>query len=139
MLWIFPQSSMTILKRPPKSKKTILLTIIITTFATTLIIGGFALQQLATIRPVFRVDSVPPLPLATTTTQTSASGGECIASSTTPSLKLFVASRRGKTYYYPWCSGAVSIPEANRIWFQSTTAAAIAGYTPAKSCKDLFP
>lgn len=129
---------MTILKRPPKSKITVLLTVVVTAFTTTLTTGGFMLHQLATIRPVFRVDSAAPLQLATTT-QATASEGECIASSTEPALKLFVASRRGKTYYYPWCSGAVSIPEANKIWFQSTTAAAIAGYTPAKSCKDLFP
>lgn len=47
----------------------------------------------------------------------------------------FVASRNGKNYYYPWCSGVARLKEANKIWFSSAQAAQAAGYTLAKSCQ----
>ena len=50
---------------------------------------------------------------------------------------LIVASRSGSAYHYPWCAGALSIKEANKIWFKSEDAARRAGYTPAKNCKGL--
>ena len=50
---------------------------------------------------------------------------------------LFVASRRGSNYYYPWCSGATRIASENRIWFKNEAAARAAGYTPSASCKGL--
>jgi len=50
---------------------------------------------------------------------------------------LVVASRKGSAYHYPWCSGAESIAEQNKIWFKSEEAARKAGYTPAKNCKGL--
>lgn len=50
---------------------------------------------------------------------------------------LYVASRSGSAYYYPWCSGASRILPQNRVWFATTEAAAKAGYAPAKNCKGL--
>ncbi len=48
-----------------------------------------------------------------------------------------VASRTGSAYHYPWCGGAGSIKEANKIWFKDEAAARAAGYKPAKNCKGL--
>ena len=48
-----------------------------------------------------------------------------------------VASRNGTAYYFPWCSGASRISEANKIWFQTEADARQAGYHAAKNCKGL--
>jgi hypothetical protein len=48
-----------------------------------------------------------------------------------------VASKRGSKYHYPWCSGARSINEDNKVWFNSEEEARRAGYTPAGNCRGL--
>jgi hypothetical protein len=48
-----------------------------------------------------------------------------------------VASKSGTKYHFPWCSGAKTISEANKIYFNSTTEARAAGYLPAGNCKGL--
>jgi hypothetical protein len=48
-----------------------------------------------------------------------------------------VASKLGKKYHYPWCSGAKRISPANKITFKSSEEARKAGYTPASNCKGL--
>ncbi|OHA17622.1 MAG: hypothetical protein A2664_03305 [Candidatus Taylorbacteria bacterium RIFCSPHIGHO2_01_FULL_46_22b] len=48
-----------------------------------------------------------------------------------------VASKSGTKYHFPWCAGAKSIKEENKIWFASIEAARSAGYTPAANCKGL--
>src|SRR3989344_907619 len=50
---------------------------------------------------------------------------------------LLVASRRGSAYHYPWCPGAATIAESNKIWYSIEDAALRAGYAPAKNCKGL--
>ena len=50
---------------------------------------------------------------------------------------LFVASRKGSAYHYPWCSGAQTIVAGNKVWFESEASAKRAGYAPAKNCKGL--
>ncbi|MBI2612724.1 hypothetical protein HYW59_02840 [Candidatus Kaiserbacteria bacterium] len=50
---------------------------------------------------------------------------------------LIVASRKGSAYHYPWCSGAQTMAEQNKIWFASEKDARAAGYSPAKNCKGL--
>jgi hypothetical protein len=50
---------------------------------------------------------------------------------------LYVASRTGSVYYYPWCAGGGNIPPEQQIWFQSPEEAQSAGYQPAKNCKGL--
>lgn len=48
-----------------------------------------------------------------------------------------VASKSGTKYHYPWCAGAQSIKEENKVWFTSTVEARAAGYLPASNCKGL--
>ena len=48
-----------------------------------------------------------------------------------------VASRSGSSYHFPWCAGAQSIKEGNKVWFKDEEAARKAGYTPAKNCAGL--
>lgn len=48
-----------------------------------------------------------------------------------------VASRSGKTYHFPWCPGATSMKETNKIWFKDVAEAKAAGYTPAGNCDGL--
>ena len=52
---------------------------------------------------------------------------------------LLVAAKTGSVYYYPWCTGVSRISAANKIWFESESAARRAGYAPAKNCKGLAP
>ncbi|MEK7120782.1 MAG: hypothetical protein AAB840_01690 [Patescibacteria group bacterium] len=48
-----------------------------------------------------------------------------------------VASKSGSKYHLPWCSGASTIKEENKIWFDSVEEARKAGYTPAGNCKGI--
>lgn len=48
-----------------------------------------------------------------------------------------VASKNGTKYHYPWCSGAKSINDKNKIFFDSIEEARNAGYSPASNCKGL--
>jgi hypothetical protein len=48
-----------------------------------------------------------------------------------------VASKTGTKYHFPWCSGARTIAEKNKIWFNSAEEARKAGYQPASNCKGL--
>lgn len=45
------------------------------------------------------------------------------------------ASKKGKKYYYSWCSGGNRIKPANRVFFDNAALAEAAGYTIAASCK----
>jgi len=49
----------------------------------------------------------------------------------------YVASRKGTKYHLPWCSGARTISEENKLWFTTKEEAEAAGFTPAKNCKGL--
>lgn len=49
----------------------------------------------------------------------------------------YVASKSGAKYHLPWCSGAQTIKETNKIWFNSKEEAEKAGYTPAGNCKGI--
>ncbi len=51
---------------------------------------------------------------------------------------IVVASKQGKIYHFPWCSGAKRISAENKITFSSRTEAEKAGYAPAKNCKGLI-
>lgn len=46
-----------------------------------------------------------------------------------------VASSKGTKYHFPWCPGAKSISEKNKITFESAAAAESAGYTLAANCQ----
>ncbi len=45
------------------------------------------------------------------------------------------ASKNGKKYYYPNCSGLNRIKEENKISFNSSVEAEVEGYTLASGCK----
>jgi len=55
----------------------------------------------------------------------------------TQSAEMYVASKNGTKYHFPWCAGAKSISEGNKIWFNTVEEARVAGYTPASNCKGL--
>ena len=48
-----------------------------------------------------------------------------------------VASRGGKAYHFPWCPGAQTMKESNKIWFRTERDALEKGYTPASNCPGL--
>jgi len=49
----------------------------------------------------------------------------------------YVASKTGAKYHLPWCSGARSIKEENKIYFSSKEEAETAGYQPAGNCRGI--
>ncbi|TSC66927.1 MAG: hypothetical protein CEO19_429 [Parcubacteria group bacterium Gr01-1014_73] len=62
-----------------------------------------------------------------------------VANSETKSagIGIYVASKNGTKYHFPWCAGAKSISEVNKIWFNTVEEARVAGYAPASNCKGL--
>lgn len=50
---------------------------------------------------------------------------------------MYMASRTGKVYYFPWCASAINIAPENRRWFATEKAAQKAGYRAAKNCRGL--
>jgi len=90
---------------------------------------SFGLGRLSKIR-----ENKTPITITTTTT-TSASSTS--TSGVDVANGVVVASKNGTKYHYPWCSGAQSIKEENKIYFSSTEEARKAGYTPAANCKGL--
>jgi hypothetical protein len=49
----------------------------------------------------------------------------------------YVASKNGTKYHLPWCGGAQSIKEENKVWFSSKEEAEAQGYSPAANCKGI--
>lgn len=49
----------------------------------------------------------------------------------------YVGSKNGTKFHLPWCSGALRIAEANKVWFQTKEEAVAKGYTPAANCKGI--
>ncbi|MFA6273083.1 MAG: hypothetical protein WC673_01140 [Candidatus Paceibacterota bacterium] len=105
-------------------------------FLATLIIlvafASFGLGRLSKIKTA-RV------PVKIEQTEQIAAVGKAIGevSSEVKSAGMYVASKNGAKYHFPWCSGAKSISEANKIWFNTVEEARAAGYTPAANCKGL--
>lgn len=50
-------------------------------------------------------------------------------------IDSIVASKRGSKYYFVWCSGAKTLSEANKIYFDSENSAQSAGYALATNCE----
>ncbi len=48
-----------------------------------------------------------------------------------------VASKTGTQYHLPWCAGAQTIREENKVWFKDAAEARQAGYLPAGNCKGI--
>ncbi len=51
--------------------------------------------------------------------------------------KKYLASKNGKNYYSPWCSGVSMIKKENIVWFSSVQEAEAAGYKKASGCKGM--
>ena len=49
----------------------------------------------------------------------------------------FVASKNGSSYHLPWCAGAQTIRDENKVFFDTKEEAERAGYHPAGNCKGL--
>lgn len=87
-------------------------------------LGSFGLGRLSaieTVRPPVSIEQAPSL---------SQPRGMYLGG-------LIVAARTGSVYYFPWCTGAQKIAQANQVWFRSAAEARAAGYAPAKNCKGL--
>lgn len=57
--------------------------------------------------------------------------GESVGGNTATNAKgLFVASRGGTKYHWPWCSYGEKIKLENQVWFNSEKEAQAAGYSP---------
>jgi len=101
-------------------------------------LGRLSLRETATVPiQVFQSANVLEATLGTSTTKTIENSREATPEGTEVGEKMYVASKTGKKYHYPWCPGAKTIAEANKIWFGSKEEAQKAGYTPAANCKGL--
>lgn len=93
------------------------------------------LSALTEIRPDVVFKSVP---VETNLANTAAAReSEVVPDESASGSGTVVASKNGTKYHYPWCSGAKSIAEQNKIVFNSIEEARAAGYTPASNCKGL--
>ena len=106
--------------------------------------GAFGLGRLSKIedsRVPIRIENAVEFP--TTSTVIGKTGGETtqvasvIASFPSSESSQFVGSKSGTKYHFPWCSGAKTISEANKIYFTSKEDAEARGYAPASNCKGL--
>ena len=71
-----------------------------------------------------------------------AAAGESVisASENQASTKgLFVASRGGTKYHWPWCSYGQKIKSENQIWFNTEKEAQLAGYSPCNCIASKAP
>lgn len=53
------------------------------------------------------------------------------------STPRYVASRKGRVYYFTWCSGAKNILAENRIYFNSAQEARVVGLKASMACPGL--
>ncbi len=74
---------------------------------------------------------------ATSLTQENGSAVAAVAGTAGASATSYVASKSGKIYHLPWCSGAKRISENNKVWFSSKQEAEAAGYRAAANCKGI--
>jgi hypothetical protein len=102
-----------------------------------LAVGGLSVRYLRSLRVPVTIDPAPPLLQADIARASSLAASASSTASKSPQLKLFVASKTGKSYYYPWCTQAEKILDKNKVWFETQDEAVKAGYSPSKSCKDL--
>ena len=61
----------------------------------------------------------------------NAAAGQGIQNITANAKGMFVASKSGTKYYWPWCSWAERIKPENQRWFNSEKDAQSAGYSPS--------
>lgn len=106
--------------------------------------GSFGLGRLSKIESAKTPIRIENEPGVTTETFTAPVTGDKAPSSTDQSASVagataseLIGSKNGKKYYYPWCSGASRISDANLIHFASKSDAEAQGYTPSSTCKGL--
>ena len=109
-------------------------------------LAGFGLGRLSALekgRETFTIKPAQFVPIISTTTntfvkpvnQTSSSASAMIAGESAKGL--LVAAKTGTKYYFPWCTGASRISEANKVWYDSYEAAQKVGLTAAANCPNL--
>lgn len=102
---------------------------------------GFGMGRLSVLNqkktPVFVKNQVSNLVSAEIEISGAGDSSENTEVAIIPVDKIFVASKNGTRYYYPWCSGVSRIKEENKVWFATKEEAERAGYTPAANCKGL--
>ncbi|KKQ35217.1 MAG: Endonuclease I [Candidatus Nomurabacteria bacterium GW2011_GWB1_37_5] len=69
------------------------------------------------------------------TTSQAASAINISESNIIDQLGMIFASKRGKKYYLPGCSGGSTIKEENKIYFSTEGEAMNAGYEKSSTCK----
>ena len=101
-------------------------------------------REIVTIKPAQFIsivssssDSIktPPVTVTKSVVQVPLSASAMIAGESAKGL--LVAAKTGTKYYFPWCSGASRISEANKVWFDSYEAAQKTGLTAAANCPNL--
>jgi hypothetical protein len=75
--------------------------------------------------------------LASTPAETDGAANSTSISPPASAKNAYVASKNGKVYYLPACSGAMRIKEENKVWFVSKKEAEKAGFQPSTSCPGL--
>lgn len=122
-------------KNARKSEKELILAAIIILTA----VASFGLGRLSKIResrePIKISNASAAILSAQGNAQGSSGSADSMPAANTGAEKLFVASKNGTKYYYPWCGN--NIKEENKVWFATKEEAKKAGYTPAKNCKGL--
>lgn len=78
--------------------------------------------------------AIVPVQVGEGTTNTGSEAGEPAEGFTGDTSGGFVASKNGTKYFPTSCGSAKTIKEENKVFFQSTSEAESAGYTPAKNC-----
>ncbi len=75
--------------------------------------------------------------LAHSSTTVEASSLKNIEQEPAATTGVYVGSKKGNKYHLPWCSGAKTMSEENKIWFGTKEEAESRGYTPAANCKGI--
>lgn len=52
---------------------------------------------------------------------------------------MFVASKSGKKFHWPWCSYGKNIKESNHVWFETESQAKAAGFSPCACISSSAP
>jgi len=106
--------------------------------------GGFGLGRLSAVwpqkKPIIVTNALSADASLSSGNSESADTDAANGSAATVSASLqgiFVASKSGSSYHYPWCPGAQRIKEENKIWFQTKEEAEKRGYKPAANCSGL--
>ncbi len=98
------------------------------------VLGGFALGRLSAISSLpISIEQRAAVAESLSVTQ----GASSAVFEAPEGAGSVVASRNGSKYFFPWCGGARTIKEENKVWFDSVKSARSAGYLPAGNCKGL--